>query len=156
MVRVLRLLATFLAAAKPALTVTLLLLAVQLPYSRHISDDYVHLSILEGKVEGFGSAPFDLYAFVTGPEAARRNVERGPLPWFTSPNTRIRFFRPLSSALLTAEHAVFGRWAPGYRLTAAAWYLALVALHAALLDAGGRFGLGGLRGLVGPLVPDLT
>jgi hypothetical protein len=50
---------------------------------------------------------FDMYDFVR-PGERDALVRIGALPWWTSDDLRIRFFRPLSSALLFFEHRWFG------------------------------------------------
>jgi hypothetical protein len=70
-----------------------------------VLDDYLHASMVRGTFP----APrgiFDLYDFVS--DADRRIlIDRGVLPWWTHPAFTIRFFRPLSSALLWWNHAAF-------------------------------------------------
>jgi hypothetical protein len=101
--------------------------AAQLPYSHLIEDDYIHVAILEGRLDDYGRAPFRLYSFLEGdPEQMRRAIERGPVPWLAHPETEVDFFRPLSSALLALDHAIVGRMAWGYKLQSIAWYLAIV------------------------------
>jgi hypothetical protein len=67
-----------------------------------VLDDYLHASMVRGTFP----APrgiFDLYDFVS--DADRRIlIDRGVLPWWTHPAFTIRFFRPLSSALLWFSH----------------------------------------------------
>src|SRR5262245_19357823 len=111
-----------------------LVLALQLIPHSHLffGDDYIQLGAMEGVVQDFGSPPFRLYEFYDGSvERWQRQIERGPLPWFASPELKIRFFRPLSSGLLTLDHALFGRRTWGYRIDATFWYLLLVVAYAA-------------------------
>jgi hypothetical protein len=95
-------------------------------------DDNLHLLILEGKWP-LGS-PFDLFRFAGGDaEGMRRIVHEGPYPWWTLPELKIAFWRPLSSALAVLDHRLFGRDPLGYHLHSIAWYVGLVALFGALL-----------------------
>ncbi|MFY0529135.1 hypothetical protein ACN28I_40220 [Archangium gephyra] len=95
-------------------------------------DDNLHLLIFEGKWP-LGS-PMDLFRFAGGdPEGMRRIVQEGPYPWWTLPELKIAFWRPLSSALETLDYRLFGCDALGYHLHSVAWYLAVVALFGALL-----------------------
>jgi hypothetical protein len=95
-------------------------------------DDHIHLLILEGRWP-LGS-PFDLFRFAGGDaEGMRRIVQEGPYPWWTLPELKIAFWRPLSSALAVLDHRLFGREALGYHLHSLAWYLGLVAVFGALL-----------------------
>ncbi len=96
------------------------------------SDDFTHLLILEG----FPSlaSPYDLFRFAGGdPEGLQRMINQGPYPWWTLPELKLAFWRPLSRALAVLDHRLFGRNAVGYHLHSLAWYLGMVALYAALL-----------------------
>lgn len=97
-----------------------------------VLDDHMQLLILEGRWP-LGS-PFDLFRFAGGDaEGMRRIVQEGPYTWWTLPELRIGFWRPLSSALAVLDHRLFGREALGYHLHSLAWYLGLVAVFGALL-----------------------
>jgi len=86
-------------------------------------DDYVFVAELEG-VTPKTSNGFDLYEFATGHDDAL--VRRGLFPWWCAPGLKVRFFRPLSSALFALDHAIFGRSLLGYHLHALAWYFSLL------------------------------
>lgn len=110
-------------------------------------DDYIHLLIFEGKWP-LGS-PMDLFRFAGGDaEGMRRIVQEGPYPWWTLPELKIVFWRPLSSALALLDYRLFGREPLGYHLHSVAWYLGLVALFGAMLR---RF-LPGTLGMLALLV----
>ncbi|OJT27504.1 hypothetical protein BO221_05925 [Archangium sp. Cb G35] len=95
-------------------------------------DDNLHLLIFEGRWP-LGS-PMDLFRFAGGdPEGMRRIVQEGPYPWWTLPELKIAFWRPLSSALETLDYRLFGRNAVGYHVHSVLWYLGVVALFGALL-----------------------
>jgi hypothetical protein len=106
-------------------------LSIQLvPQSTFFGDDYIQLGILEGTTEGFGAGPFNLYGFMDGStEGVRRSMERGPVPWFVHPQLKVHFLRPVSSALLALDHAIFGLRPWGYRIQAILWYLLIVAAY---------------------------
>jgi hypothetical protein len=113
----------------PSLTVGLLL------------DDLLHRLILAGQLRDFGDwGPLTLYEFVgtarTPPEGLR---ESGLLPWWTSDVLSVRFFRPLTSALLTLDTWLFGEAPFPAHLHSLAWFLGMVAvvgwLHRRLLPA---------------------
>jgi hypothetical protein len=93
-------------------------------------DDYLHIAMLEGTFPGAAArAPFDLYDFV-GDDNRAQMLERGLLPWWTEPGLRIRFFRPLASALAWADHRVFGHHPLPMHLHSLAWWvLAVLAAH---------------------------
>ncbi len=91
-----------------------------------ITDDFVQMAVVEGSKE-LQATPFDLYRFASDPAGVRAFVELGAFPWWTLPDLKLAFWRPLSSALMVLDHAVFGRWAAGYHAHSVLWYLALVA-----------------------------
>ncbi len=95
-------------------------------------DDYFHVAIIE-KLIPFGSA-WNLFDFAPGnPEVLWPRVCSGPLPWFTLPEMKATFFRPLSSLLTIADHAVFGRHFVWWHLQSMLWYLLLVSAWGLIL-----------------------
>lgn len=76
--------------------------AVRTPF---FLDDYLHASMTAGTFPG-KRTPFQLYDFVDDGSRAPL-LARGLLPWWTHPHLTIRFFRPLSSALLWLDHKTF-------------------------------------------------
>ncbi len=106
-------------------------LSIQLvPQSTFFGDDYIQLGILEETTEGLDARPFDLYGFMDGStESVARSMETGPVPWFAHPRFKVYFFRPLSSALLALDHAIFGLRPWGYRIQAILWYLLIIAVY---------------------------
>jgi hypothetical protein len=118
-------------------------LALPTVWMGFMSDDYTHLLILDG-FPALGS-PFDLFRFAGGNDAGmRRMTEEGPYPWWTLPELKLAFWRPLSSALAVLDYRLFGRTAEAWHLHSLAWALGVVALFGALLR---RF----LPGAVGAL-----
>ncbi len=95
-------------------------------------DDYLHLSILDGL---FPSANrFDLFTFATGdPAQMRQWMEEGPHPWWTLPELKLAFWRPLSSALMVLDHSLFGRNAVPYHVHSLLWHLLTIATVAGVL-----------------------
>ncbi len=87
-------------------------------------DDYLHISMLEGTFPA-ARGPFDLYDFVNDTDRPVL-LERGILPWWSSPKLKIRFFRPLSSALMWAEHGVFGNRSLPLHLHSLLWWASAV------------------------------
>jgi hypothetical protein len=83
-----------------------MLLALGTLSAGFILDDYAFVGWLEG-TSPRRVTPFDLYEFASGERAENfEMVRRGPWPWWTDLDFKIRFFRPLSSALLFIDHAV--------------------------------------------------
>ena len=108
-----------------------LLLAVVLPAMSLdfglVMDDHYLVSRLERPQEALLSDP-DLYTFANGdPVEMGRAIAEGPLPWWTDPKLQLRFFRPLSSALLRLDHALFGGFVVGWHAHAILWNVLLVA-----------------------------
>jgi hypothetical protein len=98
-----------------------------------IADDYLQIAQIEGwSITPTG--PLDLYSFVPrDPAAVERLRAEGVVPYFTAPGLKIVFWRPLSSALMQLDHALFGRHAWPYHLHTLLWYAALLVVTAALL-----------------------
>ncbi len=91
-------------------------------------DDHIHLAILERKVPSVTN-PLDLFTFANGdPEVTQTRVQLGPFPWWTKPDVKLSFFRPLSSALVWFDLQVFGRHFLLWHLHSLAWYAALIAV----------------------------
>ncbi len=90
-----------------------------------LADDLFQISMLEGR---FGSySPAHLYAFAPDdPAATAMHVQRGSLPWWTHPHFRFVMVRPLSSLLLSFDHAVFPRQAYAHHLHSALWFVAVL------------------------------
>lgn len=106
-------------------------------------DDFFHRLSLSGRVAEFRRDIWSLYEFLPASEETRRFIESGLVPWFTDPEMRTRFFRPLASASLAFDVLVFGDWAfPAY-LQSLVWFsllLLLVArIHRALLPERAAF-----------------
>ena len=93
-------------------------------------DDYFQTSMIEGTYPAPRS-PFDLYDFVGDADRALL-LDRGLLPWWSHPQLKVRFLRPLSSALLYADHRVFGDHPLLSHLHSFAWWAAAVLAAGAL------------------------
>ena len=90
-------------------------------------NDYSHIYKLE-HASGFYEKLF-LYTVTTGsPEALSGSLARGPFPWWTLPDLKISFWRPVSSALMAFEHMLWGIFPEGYHISSLLWYVALVLL----------------------------
>lgn len=108
----------------------------ELPFSSFMADDFIQLGILERVSPITGVGPFGLYTFFGKPQDIQLLKDAGAVPWFFDPGFKMAFFRPLSSASLVLDHALFGLNPIGYRAHVALWFLVLVV------------GLGKLYGLV--------
>lgn len=87
-------------------------------------DDYLHASMIEGTFP-VKRSPFELYDFINDRDRDRL-VERGLLPWWSHPELKVRFFRPLSSALRFADHRAFGDKPLLLHLHSFAWWVLAV------------------------------
>ncbi len=92
--------------------------------SQFLLDDYLHASMIDGSFP-VHRGPLNLYDFV---DTGERDVlvERGMLPWWSHPELRIRFLRPLSSLLRWSEQTAFGRGALVPHLHSLLWWAAAV------------------------------
>jgi hypothetical protein len=93
-------------------------------------DDLTHRLMLEGKVPGFHW--YGLYDFTPPAAPASRQIQLGSLPWFTNPEISLRFLRPVTSATLALDDALFGRAALPAHVHSLLWLALLVSLVALL------------------------
>jgi hypothetical protein len=132
-------------AVRLALVLALVFGVWEIAFSSFMADDFMQLGVLEGVTPAADwTGRFDLYTIADGnPAHLRAMQDAGLFPWFAPPDFEMRFFRPLSSALLVLDHAVFGLHPRGYRLHGVAWALVLVAAVGAILCRAlpGRVGL---------------
>jgi hypothetical protein len=98
-----------------------------------LGDDWYHLSMIEGTYPVPRSAT-NLFDFVRDDPAEHQRLrDRGVFPWWTTPSLKLAPWRPLTSATLALDHALFGRSPVGPHvvsllawaalLVAAAWWL---------------------------------
>lgn len=89
------------------------------------ADDYYYLFVLDGK--DAPASPFQLYTFAPGSaDSLSPFIRNGPYPWWTLPDLKVRFFRPLSSATFVLDHYLFGKSSIWWHLHSLAWYVSLV------------------------------
>lgn len=105
-----------------------------------LHDDFLYRIAVTEVVETWDPGPFGLYAFTLEPEVGQRWRELSHLPWWTSDDFHLAFFRPLSSALLWIDLSSFGGPIWTAHLRSIALFLLLVAvvgsLHRRLTDPG--------------------
>src|SRR5215813_11262165 len=90
------------------------------------TDDYGFRAMASS---GSALAPkaYDLFRFAPGDEDTNRLlVHYGVMPWWSAPDLKVHFIRPLTSLLVAADDAAFGDRAVLYHLHSLAWYLALL------------------------------
>lgn len=98
----------------------------------YVLDDHVHRYAFTGFPTP--ARGLDLFSF-TPKEAGGLEpfIRSGPFPWWTHPELRVRFFRPLSSALLHLDHALFPEQPLPAHVHSLLWNLAFVAVGLLLL-----------------------
>lgn len=124
---------------RPSLIVALLLplLGLGVPW---LNDDSLHQLILDDAA-GRRAAPgpvfaaqrdalgvLNLFEFMGRATPVSALVESANTPWYTAPGLRISFWRPLSSLLAQADHALGAGVAWVAHLHSGLWYLAAAAL----------------------------
>lgn len=88
-------------------------------------DDYYLLMVLEG--QHAPATKTELFTFGTGSaEEMVPFIAKGPHPWWTLPEFKMRFFRPLTSASLWLDQYLFGRNAAGWHIHSLLWYLLII------------------------------
>ena len=97
-----------------------------------VLDDWLQRALLRGDFRQ-GSSVLALFTFADGdPSHTLPEIRNGPFPWFTLPEVRLSFFRPLASLLTYFDFHVFGDHAWLAHLHSILWYLALVGVVTAL------------------------
>ena len=70
---------------------------------------------------------FDAFVFVDGdPDHLLAAQDTGVLPWWSSPNLHLAFFRPLSVLTMLVDVLVSPHAVPMWHLQSILWYVALV------------------------------
>jgi hypothetical protein len=96
-----------------------------------VLDDWMQRAVARGQLTFTG--PLELFSFGSGrAEDLAPLIHRGPFPWFTQPDLKLRFLRPLSSALIWFDTTVFGDAGVPQHLHSLAWALAMTAVAMAL------------------------
>ena len=86
----------------------------------YVLDDHVQAAMVDGSFPVHRS-PLDLYDFVDDGDR-QILLDRGIIPWWTHPQLTVRFLRPLSSALIYADHRLFGRSAVAGHAHSLLWW----------------------------------
>ena len=120
----------------PWLTILLALVLVSPSlFSGLALDDYLQLARLDPSVEmpGFAHAPMELFSLGPGDFAERRVLmESGYLPWWTAPDFRASFWRPLSALTHLVDYRLRPRSALLGHLHSMLWFAALLLVLRAL------------------------
>ncbi len=90
-------------------------------------DDYYLLLGLMGNQST--NTTFDLYRFADGNiETTLQVMNMGPLPWYTLPELKLHFWRPLTCATMALDHLLFNRNGMLFHAHSILWYVAFVAI----------------------------
>lgn len=121
-----------------------------------VVDDYVIRAVATGAIRATGSTrtPLEAFRFSDTPAEVTRLRDMGVLPWWTSPELKLAFFRPLSAASHWLDFHLFPGSAPAMHAVSLIWLAATVAiaalLYRRLLGAGWVAGLAALLFAVDP------
>ena len=97
-------------------------------------DDYLHLNLIAEHSEDLSAISYNTFSTSDIPHSMLREI----LPWWTDPNFKFHYFRPVSSLSIALDFMVWGKDPQGYHYTC----LALHCLCAILVYALGlRLGL---------------
>lgn len=109
-----------------------LALALQLPSlsAGFYADDYVHQLVLGDGIAIPSLKPWSLFDFGEAREWPTEDNPPWTLNWWTSPDFKGRFFRPLTSLTLWLDHTLYGNHPLGYHVTSLLWYLGVLLLVA--------------------------
>ncbi len=99
----------------------------QLLFAHRLADDFMLRGILHGEFEGLERPVWDLYRFLPGGESTAHAIGVGGIPWFSSPELKLAFLRPLSSLLFAFDDAFLGGSVVAQQLHSGLWYVALCA-----------------------------
>ncbi len=103
------------------------------------ADDHIQQLILKesSSIPGFVRAPLDLFRFADPANNASLRDE-GVFPWWADPETRLSFFRPLSSLTHFVDHALWPKWQSLAHLQSVLWlglgFAGLAALYRRLVQ----------------------
>jgi hypothetical protein len=122
-----------------ALCLALLLHAPSLGWGL-FADDWGMRLALEHPEHAGTMRPWNLYDFGDAASFTAAYFDEGVPPWWLDPAWKMRFFRPVSSLVLTAEHALFGRNAALHHAAGLCWHALTLWLAWRLFRA---LGLGG-------------
>lgn len=109
------------------------LLALPSAFAPLVADDFAHALKWQawrahGSLAELPQLLNDFFAFVKGPGDAAREIERWT--WWTAPDLKIAFWRPLAAATHAMDHWLWPASAPWMHLHSLLWFVALLlALH---------------------------
>ncbi len=87
-----------------------------------IWDDFIHQAVLRGDLPGASLPRWNLYDFAITPHPGDATFDAGIAPWWTDPDFKARFFRPVTSLTIWLDYVIYHDWAPGYHVTSLALF----------------------------------
>src|SRR5262245_19974371 len=84
------------------------------------ADDHAHPIALAHRGALVPMRPWSRYDFGTRADWERFEAAEGAFPWWTSPDWKVRFLRPLTSVTLWFDQIVWGEHALGHHVTSLA------------------------------------
>ncbi|MFO0546919.1 MAG: hypothetical protein U0271_00960 [Polyangiaceae bacterium] len=98
----------------------------------YMLDDNVHTWVLRGNhFPGGPRGSWDLYRFADGGSGLEQSTRAGVFPWWSSPELKLAFFRPIPSLWRAADFSLFGDRAWVSHVEASLVFVALVLAAAA-------------------------
>lgn len=119
-------------------------------------DDYLHQLILRTRPATAALRPWNLYDFKVPLQPGEPLYDSGLMPWWTSPDFKARFFRPVTSSSLWLDYALFGDWAPGYHATSLVLFAVALLLYWRLVRGLGAGGLAAVAALAFVALDDIN
>ena len=90
------------------------------------ADDFWQLARLKER-PSLAQEVFGLFTFSDGnPAHVNQILSKGPAPWFTYPQLKISFWRPLSALLERLDYQAFGMNTMGAKVHSVLWYVAFI------------------------------
>lgn len=90
-------------------------------------DDLVHRAMVQGRSDLLQKSTLDLFHTATGdPQQVARLVDAGAFPWFSVPDLRIAFWRPLAAATHALDYSLWPDAAGLMHAQNLVWYAALI------------------------------
>lgn len=112
----------------PAITVGLVLALPALWVGLQGDDWTIRATVLElHTVRHVAGTPLNPFSFLDGdPERTRRLMDAGWLPWWSAPEARASFFRPVTGLTHIADYRLLDRWPALMHVHSLAWFAVLL------------------------------
>ena len=116
---------------KPSVHIVMLILIVFIFYahtfdSGFMFDDYAQQEML--KLIRNNQREMNIFNFITTPEEVNYYTQMTVIPWWTSPNWRVKYFRPVATFIHLIDYSLWGSNPLPYHIHNVIWYSILVIL----------------------------